>query len=1033
MESSYLLEKKIISMCFNPLRDTVFLLSAVSEKLDLTEEDLTKNIILRRFRLLRTTECNIVNQNFRRIPNDTYEGYSIYFWEMGKKILVVYPFGYLLIYDYYSSNLIYHFQCQGKKTYSIRNIIGSPIQNSLFFSAEGMRNIYHVSYGDSIRTIGYNKLVIPEGSTVFDLVCHPNEKYIFAACSDSIVRIFDYSVTTNITEVRVGLVDVMLGKDNKPPRNQSEIIKKNNILSVISLDINTTGTYLLSGNENGYIYLWDAMSAIKNKRNLLAKERFSSAGILSVRFIKTKQFENLNRFICLTKEGKFFILNIICKEDTNKTFCYDKLYENSIFNQIIYPLTRYNLITSNFVNISYHTNMICLKWPTLKMDRIKLSPDKVEEYLLFTNFNAKFFFIYDNQFPKINYALASQMPFKNYEDYIPLTGKKNLTFTRQIFVVDNFFVYYYDIMSGQSKKIFNYVREFNLKSIFPLKFEVRQSNPNDVFFIILVETENYQKLVLFVSYSFITNTLGVTQRFNEVIDFVCLGTEEIEFKELFLLSKSRQVIAIYNWEAKQLMENINIDGTVLRLYNTPFTNGYTVLYRNTLSELKFSSNINAQNNAYDFRCDNINTYRLDYSEREIDIVWKKADMDKWICAISMIEKIVITDENLRILYMYKISLLENPNIVSSLYWIGRTLFYTKGSSINYFYGEDGIHQKVFSSDQSNAIISGILSDRYILVSKIHASKDLNNIVITTPMLNPLEPILVGYLDSNSIDYHLVKEAITNMFSNQISQHLIDKLIKRDLKEVAWALLNDPKCSFPNTDKKVLISNDLLKFDSTLDNILPNKNLHNDMDLDELLWRFNYDSSFDYLKNLLIGECNILMQYGQFEMALKILELISDYPKAINLLLLASSKEEFTKLRIMFQARHCLSYTDNLLINNLFHASSGSKDDNNKSYSKVFDNYKGEPFIFGANQDKLGLINIKDVVNKINKKNSHISNIQKKLLSFGESPFTQYTKVEGVDGEVELVNICTLIIQKIDQFYGYKNTVHITGTHQQEKK
>jgi hypothetical protein len=399
----------------------------------------------------------------------------------------------------------------------------------------------------------------------------------------------------------------------------------------------------------------------------------------------------------------------------------------------------------------------------------------------------------------------------------------------------------------------------------------------------------------------------------------------------------------------------------------------------------------------------------------------------------MIEKIVITDENLRILYMYKIGLLENPNIVSSLFWIGRTIFYTKGSSINYFYGEDGIHQKVFSSDQSNAIISGILSDRYILVSKIHASKDLNNIVVTTPMLNPLEPILVGYLDSTSLDYNLVKEAITNMFSNQISQNLVDKLIKKDLKEVAWALLNDPKCSFPNIDKKVLVGNDLLKFDSALDNILPNRNLHNDMDLDELLWRLNYDSSYDYVKSLLIGECNILIQYGQFEMAMKILELLSDYPKAINLLLLASSKEEFSRLKIMFHARNSLSYTDNLLINNVFYLNNNSKDDNTtKSYNKIFDNYKGEPFLFGANQDKLNLTTIKETTNKVNKKNSHISNIQKKLLSFGESPFMQYTTVTD-SASPELVNICTLIIQKIDQFYGYKNTIHITNTQQIEKK
>jgi hypothetical protein len=103
------------------------------------------------------------------------------------------------------------------------------------------------------------------------------------------------------------------------------------------------------------------------------------------------------------------------------------------------------------------------------------------------------------------------------------------------------------------------------------------------------------------------------------------------------------------------------------------------------------------------------------------------------------------------------------------------------------------------------------------------------------MLNPLEPLLIGYLDSYNIDYNLVKEAVVNLFSNQISQHLIDKLIKKDLKEVAWTLLNDAKCSFPTIEKKVLILNDLLKFDFVLDNIVPNKNLRNDVRQFKFRW------------------------------------------------------------------------------------------------------------------------------------------------------------------------------------------------------
>jgi WD40 repeat protein len=623
MESSFLLEKKVICSCFNTLRDSVFFLSIDGDKLDLTEEDLSRNIILRRFKLLKQSECNIVNTNFRKMPKDTYEGYGLYFWELAKKILVVYPFGYLLIYDYNTSQLIHHFQCQGKKTYIIRNIIGSPLENSLFFSAELMRNIYHIYYDNIKNTVSYKKLVIPEHQTVFDLVCHPNEKFIFAGCSDSLIRIFDYSNPNKFVEITNGLVDVVLGKDNKPPKNQNELIKKTNILSVISLDINSNGHYLISGNENGFIYLWDAMVAIKNKRLLLEKEKLGN-GIMSVKFLRTRQFENLNRFIVLTKEGKFLICNIIMKDENNsKIYSIGKLYENSIFNAINYSLTKYNLITSNFISISYFTNIISVKWPSLRMDKIKISPEKSEDYLLFTNFTAKFFFFYDNLFPKINFAISSQMNYKNYEEFIPISNKSNLVFERKIFYIDNFFIHSYDVMTGTSKKILHYSREFNLKAIYPLKFEVKNIDSiGEVYFVVLVENENYQKSVLFIHYDLNgSGNVKSAQRFEEINDFIILGDKDSEdFRDLLLLAKSKLFVTVYNI-IESRKENKNIEGSILKMYWTPFCFGYTVLYRNALNELKFSSNLTSME-MMDFKNINDKCYRLDYSEREIDIIWK---------------------------------------------------------------------------------------------------------------------------------------------------------------------------------------------------------------------------------------------------------------------------------------------------------------------------------------------------------------------------------------------------------------------------
>jgi hypothetical protein len=93
----------------------------------------------------------------------------------------------------------------------------------------------------------------------------------------------------------------------------------------------------------------------------------------------------------------------------------------------------------------------------------------------------------------------------------------------------------------------------------------------------------------------------------------------------------------------------------------------------------------------------------------------------------MIEKIIILDENMRMLYSFKLGLLEHPNIISSMFFLGKTLLYSLGNNIYYFYGDDDINQKVFSCDFINPVISGVMSDRYILTNKTEGNN--NNIIV----------------------------------------------------------------------------------------------------------------------------------------------------------------------------------------------------------------------------------------------------------------------------------------------------------------
>ena len=64
METSFIIEKKIVALCFNPNKDTVFLLypdlsqnNYSTTNLLLTEEDPYRNIILKRFKLLENTNA----------------------------------------------------------------------------------------------------------------------------------------------------------------------------------------------------------------------------------------------------------------------------------------------------------------------------------------------------------------------------------------------------------------------------------------------------------------------------------------------------------------------------------------------------------------------------------------------------------------------------------------------------------------------------------------------------------------------------------------------------------------------------------------------------------------------------------------------------------------------------------------------------------------------------------------------------------------------------------------------------------------
>ena len=1118
MEITYLDEKELLALYFNNLKETIFILYKENSKtkkeqpncIYLVEEDFHQKIIKKRFKLLQKDECNITNQNYKRNLYNSYEGYSLYFWEASEKLIVIYPFAYILIYDYNSTELIHHFQCVGGKMFTVRNLIASPIENCLFVSGENLNFIYCLDYsiinkgGEKINELFNNKINLPKDSKIYDIIVHPNEKFIFVGYDDGYIRIYDYNNIKKIKELKVPLIDAPEEKEKEKekertsrislkPANNTPVIKDAD--PVTCLDINSIGSYLLEGTEKGNIYLWDAFQAIKEKKLLYKKETIGD-NIFSCKFIKTKQFGNLQKFICITKKGTLFVYFILSKDSDNdnnnnsgknkkkveKKLLIEAVYKKDIYEPLMEPnaIYKYNIPLNSLINISYNNNILSVAWP--KFVELEEKANKNDCTLVYSSLISKLFFFYSAEYPKINYPSSIQLKNRYYETYIPIQGQPN--FENKIYYADNYFIYLYDISTSRHRKLINYSKEYGAKNLYLLKFDLKDMITKVIFFI-LIETEFHRNSILIIDFDFEYDKAGPLKTIENINDFVILGNSYLNFDSdhAFLLGRDMANGFIFQMSTYNLSP-IEIGNNIIRAFHSPFNQGYCMIYRNINNEYKFTQNftpdispinqnnqpgpyqgVNNYNNLFNFRCGDLYCFQLEENERIIDILFNTTS-EYYFCAVSMIDKINLYNREMKIVSSLKFILKESPYIISSLIFLDCTLIYSRGNKISYFYPYDNINQLIMRNNRKPIFISGILPDRFILVSQIE-DKDISLTEITSPMINPLEPILIGYLDSPNINYDLVKHCVVTMFTNQISQNLIDKFINRNLKEIAWMFIDDDKSSFQNLNTKIDLLNDNYKFENILEYFNLNKDLNSKLDLDDLIWRFNYDKSYEYIKDILIKESKLLIEYGQFNSAIKILELLGDYPLAINLLLVSTSPEDFDMLRIKFEAKESLNFTDNLLINHLYSFSKDSQDNNNKDsnngfnidnninintkmdigdifgtnptsnnninlpnmnedkmehYHKIFDNYEGEHFIFGANQNEFKINYIEDIQKKLENKKPIQKGldygIQKKIMNFGEQPFNLYSDDYNISArQFQTIEICSLVLQKIENYYG----------------
>ena len=92
------------------------------------------------------------------------------------------------------------------------------------------------------------------------------------------------------------------------------------------------------------------------------------------------------------------------------------------------------------------------------------------------------------------------------------------------------------------------------------------------------------------------------------------------------------------------------------------------------------------------------------------------------------------------------------------------------------------------------------------------------------------------------------------------------------------------------------------------------------------------------------------------------------------------------------------------------------------YHKIFDNYEGEHFIFGANQNEFNINYIDNIKNKIDdkiKKSKSLDfGIEKRILNFGENPFNLFSDDYNIiSRQFQSIEISSLVLQKIENYYG----------------
>lgn len=126
---------------------------------------------------------------------------------------------------------------------------------------------------------------IPKKIVINDIKCHPFDTKVLIACSDGYVikTFFSYIFLKKIRmwdQISFHSL-VSISDPSINPTNKKSSILQQILPGITSLSFSSDGQKLLSSDESGRIFCWDARN-LGYKNILLATDRVSELGILSI-------------------------------------------------------------------------------------------------------------------------------------------------------------------------------------------------------------------------------------------------------------------------------------------------------------------------------------------------------------------------------------------------------------------------------------------------------------------------------------------------------------------------------------------------------------------------------------------------------------------------------------------------------------------------------------------------------------------------------------------------------------------------------